>query len=96
CIDVIQALNHIKEKVSQSCKRPSQIIQDIAIEISEDSFYYMPNNKALRRQISYIQLRNTLSQPQLLQEIDVSVQLQTTMRKECFLAREIDLNMKKL
>ncbi|CAG8585129.1 6617_t:CDS:2, partial [Dentiscutata erythropus] len=82
--DVIQALNNMREIVSQSRERPSQIIYDITINMPEDSFYYMPNNEALRKQISS------------LQEIDVPNQLQVTMRGEQFLAREINLNNEKI
>ncbi|CAG8743867.1 8663_t:CDS:1, partial [Dentiscutata erythropus] len=52
--DVIQALNNMREIVSQSRERPSQIIHDATINMPEDSFYYMPNNEALHKQISHI------------------------------------------
>ncbi|CAG8686744.1 2834_t:CDS:2, partial [Dentiscutata heterogama] len=74
--DVIQALNNMREIASQSCERPSQIIHDITINMPEDSFYNMPNNKALCKQISRIRLKNIPTQPQALQEIDISNHLQ--------------------
>ncbi|RIB29033.1 hypothetical protein C2G38_2028021 [Gigaspora rosea] len=63
-VDVIQALNNIKELASQTHEKLSQIIHDTAIEMPEDSFYYMPNSQALRKQILHIWLRNLPSQPQ--------------------------------
>ncbi|CAG8790533.1 12420_t:CDS:2, partial [Gigaspora rosea] len=96
CVDVIQALNNIKELASQTREKLSQIIHDVTIEMTEDSFYYMLNSQALCKQISRIRLRNLASQPQTLQEIDIPIQLQTTMRGERFLAREIDINNEKI
>ncbi|CAG8481702.1 7196_t:CDS:2, partial [Gigaspora rosea] len=95
-VDVIQALNNIKELASQTHEKPSQIIHDATIEMPEDSFYYMSNSQALHKQISHIQLRNLPSQPQTLQEIDIPIQLQTTIRGERFLAREIDIDNEKI
>ncbi|CAG8473394.1 8106_t:CDS:2 [Scutellospora calospora] len=73
---------NMQKKVSQTREKLSQIIQDIVINIPKDSFYYMPNNEALRKQISCIQLKNLPSQLQSLEEINIPIQLQVTMRGE--------------
>ncbi|CAG8573554.1 10071_t:CDS:2, partial [Gigaspora margarita] len=96
CVEVIQALNNIKELATQTYEQLSQIFHDATINMPEDSFYYMPNNEALHKQISHIRLRNLPSQPQTLQEIDIPIQLQTTIRGERFLAREININNEKI
>ncbi|CAG8789296.1 10423_t:CDS:2 [Gigaspora margarita] len=46
-VDVIQALNNIKELASQTCKKLFQIIHNATIDIPEDSFYYMPNTREI-------------------------------------------------
>ncbi|CAG8450273.1 7315_t:CDS:2, partial [Dentiscutata erythropus] len=94
--DVIQALNSIKEKASQTHEKPAQIIQDTIINIPKASFSYMPNNNALRKQILRIRNKDLPSQPQSLEDIDMPDLLCSSIRGKQFLAREIDYNNEKL
>ncbi|CAG8662727.1 6134_t:CDS:1, partial [Dentiscutata heterogama] len=93
---VIQTLNNIRERASQTREKPSQIIQDIVINMPEESFSYMPSNEAIRKQISRTRNRNMPTQPQTLENINVPDQLRTTIRGEQFLAKDIEFNNEKI
>lgn len=89
-VNVSQALNTIKETASSTHDHPIQIIQNVAINMSQDSFYYMPNKEALRKRIKRTRDENTVSEPQSLQDIDIPIHLRTTMNGEQFLAKDIE------
>ncbi|CAG8833639.1 10402_t:CDS:1, partial [Racocetra persica] len=86
---IIQALNDIKEKAPYTHDKPSQIIQDAIINMPEASFCYMPNNEAIRKQISRIRNKELPSHPQSLEDINVLALLRTTVQRERFLVKEI-------
>ncbi|CAG8664278.1 24017_t:CDS:2 [Gigaspora rosea] len=94
--DVIQTLNNIRERALQTREKPSQIIQDIVINMPEESFSYMPSNEAIRKQISHARNKNMPTQPQTLENINVLDQLRTTIRGEQFLAKDIEFNNEKI
>jgi hypothetical protein len=62
----------------------------------QDSYYDMPNNEALRKQIQRVRNANLPPQPQSLQEINIPIHLHTTMNGERFLAKEITFGEEKM
>ncbi|CAG8742797.1 45030_t:CDS:2, partial [Gigaspora margarita] len=95
-IDVVQTLNNIRERASQTHKKPSQIIQDNVSNMPEESFLYMPSNEAIHKQISYARNKNMSTQPQTLENINVPDQLYTTIRGGQFLAKDIKFYNEKI
>ncbi|CAG8475381.1 10296_t:CDS:2, partial [Dentiscutata erythropus] len=75
---------------------PAQIIQNTITNMPQDSYSYMPNNDALRKQISYVRKKHLPSQPQLLQDIAIPINLRQTIHGEQFLAKDIEYGEEKI
>ncbi|CAB4401721.1 unnamed protein product [Rhizophagus irregularis] len=86
-VDVVKILNEIKDTAaSQTRVKPAQIIQDSIVNMMPQASYsYMPNKKALRRQISRVRADNMPPQPQTLQDIDVSINLHQEVTGKMFI-----------
>jgi hypothetical protein len=85
-MDVIQTLNDIKETASYGNDKPSQIIQNAVINMPQDFFYSMPNKEAMHKQIKCVRNKNMPSQPESLEDINVSAHLCITLNGDQFLA----------
>ena len=96
CANVIQTLNMIKEAASNTNDHPVRLIQSTVTSMQQDSYYYMPNNEALRKQIQRVRNVNMPPQPQSLQEINIPIHLCTTISGEQFLAKEIEIGEEKM
>ncbi|CAG8664401.1 11295_t:CDS:1, partial [Scutellospora calospora] len=75
---------------------PAQIIQNTIANMPQNSYSYMPNTYALRKQINYVRKKHLLSQPQSLQEIDIPINLHQTIHDEQFLAKDIKYGEEKM
>lgn len=95
-VDVVQTLNSMRNAASGSSDPPAQIIQNTIANMPQDSYSYMPNTDALRKQINYVRKKHLPSQPQSLQDIDIPINLRQTIRGEQFLARDIEYGEEKM
>jgi hypothetical protein len=64
----------------------------------QNSFYYMPNkDEALRKQINRTKNENNIIlQSRSLQDVDIPINLRTTMNGDQFLAKEIESDNEKI
>ncbi|CAB4418896.1 unnamed protein product [Rhizophagus irregularis] len=96
-VDVIRTVNMVKETAaSQTRDKPSQIIQNAVINMPQESYSYMPNREALRRQVSRVRNINMPPQPKSLQDIDVPANLCVTLGGEEFLTKDITLGEERI
>ncbi|CAG8770135.1 28104_t:CDS:2, partial [Dentiscutata erythropus] len=99
-ITVLERQDHILKKFKEHNHAPeashTKIIQNIVINMFEESFSYMPSNKAIYKQISYTRTKNMSTQPQSLENINVLEQLHITIKGEQFLAKDIEFNNEKI
>ena len=93
---MVQALNAIKETASNTNDQPIQIIQNAVSNMSQESYSSMPNRQALRKQINRIRSGNMPSQPRSLQDINIPVNLCTTINGDRFLAKELEIGDEKM
>ena len=61
--EVIQTLNTMKDVASYTNDQPVQIIQNAVINMPQNSYHYMPNKEALRKQIQRVRNVNMPPQP---------------------------------
>ncbi|CAG8849300.1 6187_t:CDS:2, partial [Gigaspora margarita] len=78
-VNIVQVLNSLKEKASTTLDYPAQIIQNTVTEMLQNSYSYMSNTNALRKQINYIRKKHLPPQPLSLQAINVSINLCQTI-----------------
>ncbi|PKC05516.1 hypothetical protein RhiirA5_420830 [Rhizophagus irregularis] len=65
-VNVFQTINTMKEKAVCTQDQPIQIIQNELISMPQNSFYYMPNKEALRKQINRARNENNeVLQPEI-------------------------------
>ncbi|CAG8522777.1 45392_t:CDS:2 [Gigaspora margarita] len=85
-----------QEHASTTLDHLAQIIQNTVTEMLQNSYSYMPNTNALRKQINYVRKKHSPPQPLSLQAINIPINLYQTINGEQFLAKDIEYSEEKI
>jgi hypothetical protein len=86
--DVAKAIAEIKKQAGETREKPTLIIQNNMINISEEVHPYMPSHNALRKKIIRVRKIEIPPEPQSIAEVNIPDSLCMTLNGEFFLVRD--------
>ncbi|CAG8713907.1 28440_t:CDS:2, partial [Dentiscutata erythropus] len=86
--EVAIIVEHIKQQARETQNSLAQIIQNNTAAVDKNLVSYMPSKDALCMRIKHIRGSEMPPQPQTLDEVDVLLPFQSTLKRELFYIRD--------
>ncbi|CAG8830048.1 5754_t:CDS:2, partial [Gigaspora margarita] len=83
----------LQASTKETRNSPAQIIQNNTVAVDENLVSSMPSKEALRMRIKHIRRSEMPPQPQTLDEVNVPLPFQYTLKRELFLIRDSQVGL---